>query len=80
MYLLSRDFLVDSASGITTGLRTGFIIPLSSVSHLVTIVPAHGQAIDRHIDSANANEYNGSFLLNNFADKETYQSFLSTFA
>jgi hypothetical protein len=78
MYLLRRQFRSQVLSNGQRA-RLGDIIPITSVARTVDLVPVFGAQKDLQITAKNTLEYPTDFYLNNFSDKETYQTVLREF-
>jgi hypothetical protein len=78
MYLLRRQF---RSQALSNGQRTriGDIIPITSVARTVDLIPVFGAQKDPWIMAQNSLEYPTDFYLNNFSDKEIYQTVLREF-
>ncbi|KAG1793381.1 hypothetical protein EV424DRAFT_1336031 [Suillus variegatus] len=60
--------------------RCGGVVPLTSVTHAVELIPEYGEKVDEKISSAICLESYDRFFLNNFADKESYHTLSTEFA
>jgi hypothetical protein len=54
--------------------RTGFVIPITEVTHTAELVPVYGEKVDRSLTSATSQEHYDHFYLNHYADKEMYNA------
>ncbi|KAG1838713.1 hypothetical protein DFJ58DRAFT_668180 [Suillus subalutaceus] len=60
--------------------RCGGVVPLTSATHTVELIPEYGEKMDEKISSAVCLESYDRFFLNNFADKESYHTLSTEFA
>ncbi|EGO18433.1 hypothetical protein SERLADRAFT_444104 [Serpula lacrymans var. lacrymans S7.9] len=76
MFLVERTFcsMLDSSG---QKMRMGGIIPLSQVAYPVDLIPVFGSHIEPQLNANNTLERPTQFYLNNFSDKEIYQTPLS---
>ena len=73
MWILKRNIVQSADSG--GDLHEGVIIPLQWVSHSVELVPLFGSGpLQSTVTSQTLQEVYNSFILNHFADKETYNA------
>ncbi|EGO22837.1 hypothetical protein SERLADRAFT_371115 [Serpula lacrymans var. lacrymans S7.9] len=78
MYVVERLFHNRiTASG--ERLRMGSIYPLNTIHLPVDLIPVFGAVMDRNITASNSLEIPTMFYVNNFSDKETYNTFLTEF-
>jgi hypothetical protein len=79
MYLLWQKF--RSQVSLSNGERKcmGDVIPITSVTHTVDLIPVFGAQKDPQITANNTLEYPTKFYLNNFSDKEVYHTVLREF-
>ncbi|KAG1848559.1 hypothetical protein DFJ58DRAFT_842935 [Suillus subalutaceus] len=54
--------------------RTGFVIPITEVTHAAELVPVYGEKVDHSLTSATSQEHYDHFYLNRYADKEMYNA------
>ncbi|KAG2036264.1 hypothetical protein BDR03DRAFT_1056640 [Suillus americanus] len=54
--------------------RTGFVIPITEVTHAAELVPVYREKVDRSLTSATSQEHYDHFYLNRYADKEMYNA------
>ncbi|KAG1798706.1 hypothetical protein EV424DRAFT_1474987 [Suillus variegatus] len=76
MWTVERSYVEDQHSKH----RCGGVVPLTSVTHTVELIPEYGQKVDEKISSAICLESYDHFFLNNFADKESYHTLSMEFA
>ncbi|KAG1789209.1 uncharacterized protein HD556DRAFT_1202437, partial [Suillus plorans] len=68
MWTVERSYVEDQHGKH----RCGGVVPLTSVTHAVELIPEYGEKADEKISSAICLESYDRFFLNNFADKESY--------
>ncbi|KAG1781688.1 hypothetical protein EV702DRAFT_1177394 [Suillus placidus] len=56
--------------------REGAVIRVTDVTHAVELIPDYGEAVAKGVSSATCLESYDRFFLNNFADKESYHTFI----
>ncbi|KAG1829890.1 hypothetical protein DFJ58DRAFT_719664 [Suillus subalutaceus] len=54
--------------------HTGFVIPITEVTHAAELVPVYGEEVDHSLTSATSREHYDHFYLNRYADKEMYNA------
>lgn len=77
MWTVERTYVQDHTGG--NRYRQGAVIPVTDVTHAVELIPCFGEKVAGDISSATCLERYERFFLNNFADKERYQSFSTEF-
>ncbi|EGN98515.1 hypothetical protein SERLA73DRAFT_74717 [Serpula lacrymans var. lacrymans S7.3] len=77
MFLLQRGYRPTNPSGKT--VKAGGIYQLDAVFIPVDIIPVFRKVMDRRLNATNCHELPTTFYLNNFSDKETYNTFMSEF-
>ncbi|KAH7908355.1 hypothetical protein BJ138DRAFT_1012981 [Hygrophoropsis aurantiaca] len=80
MFTVERTVNFNMVNADNTPIRMGQIVPLTSVSHAAELIPVYGPKMDRRITQENVLDFPGQFYLNNYSDKETYQTFLAAFS
>jgi hypothetical protein len=76
MWTVERTYVEDNAGN---RYRQGAVVPVTDVTHAVELIPCFGEKAASGISSATCLESYERFFLNNFADKESYQSFSTEF-
>ncbi|KAG1843883.1 hypothetical protein F4604DRAFT_1884546 [Suillus subluteus] len=76
MWTVERSYVEDQHGKH----RCGGVVPLTSVTHAVELIPEYGEKIDEKISLAICLESYDRFFLNNFADKESYHTLSTEFA
>ncbi|KAG1902591.1 uncharacterized protein F5891DRAFT_948766 [Suillus fuscotomentosus] len=76
MWTVERSYVEDQHGKH----RCGGVVPLTSVTHTVELIPEYGQKVDEKISSAICLESYDRFFLNNFADKDSYHTLSTEFA
>lgn len=76
MWTVERSYVEDQHGK----RRCGGVVPLTSVTHAIELIPEYGEKVDEKISSAICLESYDRFFLNTFADKESYHIFSTEFA
>ncbi|KAG1765674.1 hypothetical protein EDD22DRAFT_1014434 [Suillus occidentalis] len=76
MWSVERTYVQDNAGN---RYRHGAVVPVTDITHAVELIPCFGEKAASGVSSATCLESYERFLLNNFADKESYQSFSTEF-
>lgn len=78
MYLLQRHLRSTIIPG-GERMRMGDIVPMDSIVRPIELIPVYGEKLDPRYNSNTSLELAVNFYLNNFDDKEFYQSLLTTY-
>jgi hypothetical protein len=67
-------YLVERSINLTTNERYGAVVPQSSISRFVQLIPQFGSRVHPSLTAGNSLEKVRLFYINSFGDKEIYQS------
>jgi hypothetical protein len=67
-------YLVERSQNRSTDERYGAVVPQSSISRFVQLIPQFGPNVKPGLTSSNSIEVARVFYVNSFGDKEIYQS------
>jgi len=69
-----KMYLVERSIDWTTNERYGAVVPQTSISRFIHLIPKFGREVSSIMTAGNSMETSRLFYINSFGDKETYQS------
>ncbi|KAI6156556.1 hypothetical protein BKA82DRAFT_3964805, partial [Pisolithus tinctorius] len=72
LWILERGYSPHSPQALAC--RSGFIIPLTEVTHPADLVPVFGKNVDRTVTMATSQELYDRFFLNSYTTKEAFDT------
>ncbi|KAG1908813.1 uncharacterized protein F5891DRAFT_1206313 [Suillus fuscotomentosus] len=73
MWTVERSYVQDNTGN---RYRQGAVVQITDVTHAIELIPCFGEKVASDISSATCLERHERFFLNNFADKESYHTFM----